>query len=186
MQLIISIVLQVMSGLTWDFAARAILLFVILQLILFYFLQRKQFRILYNLRREIYLIDFKKQGEADVLKSMLETNGLFKVYSTVFDISNYRQFLELRQHHKYAYVVIYNSEVEAEHYERIIKDAKTTGKNIPVVFYAPNHDITPQCMGLLDSYMYGDKCITKSRLLSVVYNLAVIMPITGFWRFFNK
>jgi hypothetical protein len=161
-------------------------LFVILQLILFYFLQRKQFRILFNLKREIYLIDFKKSDVSEVIKTMLETNGLFRVCSTVFNIGNYIKFLELRQHHRFVYVVIYNREIEIGHYQRIFQDANQPGKNIPVVFYAPDHDITDPCMELINGYMYGDKCVTISRLLSVVYNLAVIMPISGFWKFLNK
>lgn len=134
------------------------------------FIIRKEIRLFTNLKRTVYLINTSNESLLQREKTLLNKNGLYKVYG---DILNLSDLGVLETVEKFSVFVLSYS-AKFKQFQKVIDRAKRN--SIPVVILAKPGEIIPDHLLIFNSYPYFEMVNTSSRLLTTIFNLSIITP----------
>ncbi len=133
---------------------------------------KKERRVFKNLKKTIYLLQTGLEGMQTEHELFKENKMLFHVHDKVFNLSS--DPLILNTIKSDSVLVVGYSETFGK-YDALVQLAKTTNSALIVYAKLP-HKITDAHLELFNSHKYYDMCQSIARLMTVVFNLAIIIP----------
>ena len=163
------------------------------------FVFRKEIRAIFNIRKKIYVFDFTDENEGIPVHKMLVKNKIFRVYEQILK-PNLKLIDSTLQSssNKSTYVIIYedtNPSRYTEIYQYLVERAKSFG--IALIVFSERvvekkvdnqgiekeqlveRRISTEHMKEFLKWNYYDMVNTKSRLLTTILNMSMIVPTKG-------
>jgi len=135
------------------------------------FLFRKERRIFNNLKKKIYLFQTGQEGLQTEYELLKENKLLFHVHEIIFNLPANPNVLKAVKINS-IYVVKYSAEYNG--YEALVRSADEKGSAL-IVFSKPS-EIIKSHMELFNHYKYYEMCNSVARLLTLIFNFAIIIP----------
>ena len=137
-----------------------------------FFVARKERRIFKNLKKTIYLFQTGPDGLQAEHELLKENKLLFRVHDKIFNLPENPNILNTIKR-KSIFVVKYSKGYER--YDALVQTAKNTDSAL-IVLSKMAREIEDEHMALFNSHKYYDMCNSVSRLLVLIFNLAIIIP----------
>jgi hypothetical protein len=146
---------------------------VVTLLLFFNFYLRKEYRIFKNLKKNIYLIETGTDGLQREYALLKENKLLYRVHDAILNLSTNPNVLDTT---KEGSIWVVNYSENYADYSGLVDLARIKKTALVVFAKHPLKITNVQHLKAFDTYVYIDLCNSVSRLLIVIFNLAIIMP----------